>query len=169
MNIENTICRTILHQAVASVRFHQESIADELRKYDKLVDTGMTPETAFKIVHQASGADNTPAAVQSLKQLIKSELEALNKSHPGIGVGHAAQLERVKRAALKWNNRMAEISKNVQVKIGQYIVKINESEYENQRYDMPNICRESFTAIASDRSGKQHGKLECEVRLFGNR
>lgn len=144
----------------------RDSPAKGLKQFDRIVNLGRTPAFAFEIIHNCIASEqDTTKAIKSIKQQIFDCLEQANREKTIEG----NKLLRVKRAASKWNERMAAVTKNVQVRVGNRILKIDESEYDAQRYDMPNISRETYTAVASDRQGKERGRMEVEIRLFGNR
>lgn len=140
--------------------------ADVMARFDSVANA-LGSETSY-LNCMAEITNQSLSTIQGKAKTIKDTILEAFEANKDKTIETNALL-RTRKAIQKWNARLAEISKNVQVRVGNTILKIDEREYDSQRYDMPNVSRESYLAVASDKSGQQKGKLELEVRLFGNR
>lgn len=157
---------------VAEMRstFHEDNFPDIMARYDSIAND-LGAETSY-LACMAEMTNQPLQTIQkkakSIKQEIFETLEQANKTH--IGVGHAAQLERVKRAAKKWNATIEAVTKNVAIRVGNRVLKIDESEYDAAKYNMPAVLREQrYEAQASTNKNGVKGELACRITTFNGR
>lgn len=87
--------RQSLFQIFASENYNKAQCEAFLCEFDKIVGTGMSGETAFKIVYSSFGAKSPEKVCRTVKDYIVSELEKLSESHQGIDTNPATRLKKI--------------------------------------------------------------------------
>lgn len=141
-----------------------------MHRYDSIADS-LGAETAYltamaEITNQS--LQTIQGKAKTIKQQIFETLEKANREHQGINVHD--KIARVRAAAKKWNSTMEAVTKNVQVRVGNCILKINESEYDLAKYNMPaTMKQQSYEALASTDKKGVKGELACRITTFNGR
>lgn len=64
---------------------YKETTATGLKQFDRIIGLGRSASFAFEIIHNCIASEQqTAKAIQSIKDVVQSQLDALNKTHKGI-------------------------------------------------------------------------------------
>jgi len=143
-----------LYTALASTaHMNSGQVTAIMDKFNKLAPHGA--EMAFSVVMEAYGNEDTRAAVQTVKSIIHSALEAENARHPGVD---RCGISRVKKAAETLNKNLDKCSVEIDG------VPMSRDEVEKIKVKVP-ACFKSQTYTATARTGKQR-RFEMDVKFL---